>query len=54
MYGLSGFGSIKGDLIFIAVLSVILSVLLLYEHRQKKLMEKEKEIYAKARNDCNK
>jgi len=40
---LFGFRNIKADLILIAVLSVNLAAILLYEYRQKKLEKKTEE-----------
>ena len=40
MYGFYGFSSIREGLIFIAVLSVLLSIVLLYDYRRKQLEKK--------------
>lgn len=39
-YGYFGFGSIEEELVFIAILSVILVILLLCGYRQKRQLEK--------------
>jgi len=41
MHDLFGFRSIEEELIMIAVLSVILIILLIYEHRKKRLEKKQ-------------
>jgi len=44
MLRLFGFQSLKAELFCIAVLSIILAVLLIYQYRQKKLMEKAEDL----------
>lgn len=43
MLSIWGFGNIKADLIVIAILSVNLAVILIYNYRQKKLEKKAEE-----------
>jgi hypothetical protein len=44
MYGFFRFNSIREGLIFIAALSAILTVALLYEYRRKQLEKKQKDL----------
>lgn len=46
MYGLFGFNSIREDIIFIAAMSVILIIALIYDYRRKKLEKMQKDVNA--------